>query len=444
MHKNLPATPADSLEISIALRVGLNIISKIAGVFGFWDYPFKGAATDFEEMTLLDKFYWAYKCEHPVVQPERGTSPTFLSERNGAIELPAGFNKETSVSLSAVGDLIPSEGLEYSKDILYEHVADLIFDSTISYASLESPITKQELKKGVISDKEGPIECCSLKQFETLNGHKGKCFTAIHTATNHMFDMGAEGVETTLDQLTRNGIVGVGTNRDPAEASKSKILDENGIKVGFVSASFGLNGRNPPQKQAHLINVAKLLPKRGPPNLSLLKQQIDHCREEECDLIIASLHWGFEFEFFPRKRQIEVAHTLIEWGVDVIIAHHPHVVQPVEYYQTQRDPNRMAVIAYSLGSLIWGFTAPHLALSTILRLSFSKGIFQGKKATFIESAEVIPVFRSYVQYGNGRILTRIEKLDGFVATKDNGEDADRVAQIQHFANIVLRRKVKNE
>ena len=117
------------------------------------------------------------------------------------ITLPEGFEKEVSISLGAVGDLIQGDGLEHSKAVLYEHVADLIFDRTISYASLESPLTRQELKKEVISDKESPIECCSREQFEVLKGREGKCFTVIHTACNHMFDMGAEGVQTTLDSI---------------------------------------------------------------------------------------------------------------------------------------------------------------------------------------------------------------------------------------------------
>ncbi len=352
------------------------------------------------------------------------------------IRLPEGFEKERSISLAAVGDLIPSDGLEYSKDVLYEHVADLIFDQTISYASLESPLTNQERKAEVISDKESPIECCSREQFDVMKGHKGKFLTVIHTASNHMFDMGAEGVHTTLDQFARDGIVDIGTNRDPSQYGKGKILERNGIKIGFISAAFGLNGRNPAQDQAYLIHVAKLLPKRGPSDLALLKQQIDHCRGQQCDVIIASLHWGYEFEFFPRQRQIDIAHTLIEWGVDALIGHHPHVIQPVEYYRTQRDPERVAVIAYSLGSLLWSYTAPHLVLSAILNLSFAKGMYRGKPTTYIHDASVTPVFRSQVRDGD-RTLTRIEKLDHGRGTQDSHEKTQYVAEIRRYAELAL-------
>ena len=441
MPEDLAATPADGVQTSSVLRFILRTVCKFAEICRYWDQPSARAATAFEEMTLLDKIYWVYKCTHPVIRPERGATGNALYGTGNMIRLPEGFKEERSISLAAVGDLIPGSGLEHSKDVLYEHVADLIFDRTISYASLESPLTNQERKAEIISDKESPIECCSLEQFDVVKGHGGRHLTVIHTASNHMFDMGAEGVHTTLDQFARDGIVDIGTNRNPSQYGKGKILERNGIKVGFVSAAFGLNGRNPAPDQVYLINVAKLLPKRGPSDLSLLKRQIEHCREQGSDVIIASLHWGYEFEFFPRKRQIDIAHTLIEWGVDALIAHHPHVIQPVEYYRTQRDPDRVAVIAYSLGSLLWSYTAPHLALSAILNLSFAKGTYRGQPTTFIQSASVTPVFRTQVRDGD-RTLTRIEKLDHGMGAQTSDKQTRYVAEIRRYAELALGGKLR--
>jgi Bacterial capsule synthesis protein PGA_cap len=440
MSQYLAATPADAVQTSDVLRFVLRAVCKSAEISKCWDQPSARAATAFEEMTLLDKIYWVYKCTHPIIRPERGATVDTLCGPDNMIRLPEGFEKERSISLAAVGDLIPGSGLEHSKDVLYEHVADLIFDSTIAYASLESPLTNQERKAEVISDKESPIECCSLEQFDVVKGHDGKRLTVIHTASNHMFDMGAEGVHATLDQFTRDGIVDIGTNRDPSQYGKGKILERNGIKVGFISAAFGLNGRNPAQDQSYLINVAKLLPKRGPSDLSLLRRQIEHCREQGSDVIIASLHWGYEFEFFPRKRQIDIAHTLVEWGVDALIAHHPHVVQPVEYYRSQRDPDRVAVIAYSLGSLLWSYTAPHLVLSAILNLSFAKGTYRSQPKTFIQSASVTPVFRTQIRDGD-RTLTRIEKLDHGMGTQNSDDQTRYVAEIRRYAELALSGKM---
>lgn len=440
MPDELPSTPAEVLEIPAGLRFVMNTVCKSAELLKYWEYPYKKAATCFEEMTLLDKLYWAYKCTHPVTHGEKGERiPRLLGAAPSVVDLPRGFAKDSTVTLGAVGDLIQADGLEHSAGVLYENIADLVFDQTISYANLESPLTEQALQKEVISDKESPIECCSREQFDILKGHRSKHFTVMHTAGNHMFDMGVEGVETTQKQFAADGILDVGTNSQPADHGKAKILVREGIKVGFVSATYGLNGHDMPAGEEYRINVARMHSTRAAPDLEIVKRQIEHCQTEACDFIIASLHWGYEFEFFPRKHQIEIAHMLVEWGADTIIAHHPHVIQPVEYYRTRRDPERVAVIAYSLGSLTWAFSAPHLVLSIVLNLSISKGAHKGMPATYIEKVTVTPVFRSRYDHG-GVPLTRIEKLAEHADKKDDRVRAKYIAEISEYAALVLGRE----
>ncbi len=437
MCNNLPSTPADVLEISRTIRFTMNTVFKSADVLKFWDYPYKKAATSFEEMTLLDKFYWVYKCTNPITRVEKGeqTADLFMTD-NRVVGLPQGFEKHSSLTLGAAGDLIQAEGLEHSKDVLFERVADLLFDQTVSYANLESPLTEQELQKEVISDKESPIECCSREQFDVLKGHKEKRFTVMHTAGNHMLDMGVEGVETTQRVFSDENILDIGTNSKLEEFGQGKTLTREGIKLGFASAAYGLNRHDLPADEGYRINVAKMLSKFAEPELDILKRQIDYCKSQGCDFIIASLHWGYEFEFFPRKRQVEIAHILVEWGADAIIAHHPHVIQPVEYYRARRDPHRIVVIAYSLGSLTWAFSAPHLVLSAILNLTLSKGRIQGEDVTYIEKASVTPVFRSSTDSG-GKMLTRIEKLTEHLDGRSISHPPDYIVEIKRYADLVL-------
>jgi poly-gamma-glutamate synthesis protein (capsule biosynthesis protein) len=390
-------------------------------------------------MTLLDKIYWVYKSSRPVTRAEKGAyDEQFFRQgsRGAALSLPEGFEKKSSVTFGAAGDLISVDGLEKSKDFLYDEVADLIFDQDVSFASLESQLTDQEIVKEVLSDKESPVECCSMEQYNTLKGHRGKNFTVMHTACNHTLDLGIEGVERSLNQLEHDNIVHLGTNREPSGQGKGTIIDKNGIKIGFASATFGLNGREAPKGKEYMVNVAKLLPRDGDPDLSLLKRQIESCRDQGCDVIIASLHWGYEFEFFPRARQVEIAHELVEYGADVIIGHHPHVVQPVEYYRTRRDKNRIAVIAYSLGSLTWSFSAPHLVLSALLNLSFAKGTFQDKGKTYIERATIAPVFRAPSGSPESGAI-QIRKLYDCSTGAEGQEARKHLSEIGGFAELVF-------
>lgn len=438
MDKTLPVTPAQVLEIStLRLRLKTMAMVALARLFGFWRHPVEDAATALEEMSLRDIYYWVYKSKYPVTLLEKSmaTQDTFNRDAS-VVQLPQGFSKAASVTIGAGGDLLRCQGLEHAKDRLYENIADILFDQDIAYANLESPITGQTLVDEVLSDVAPPTECCSRRQFDILKGHRGKNFHVLNTCNNHIFDMGVEGLQTTRQVLAENNILEVGTNGQPEEYSKAKILTKNTIKIGFASATFGLNGRQLPKQEAYRINVSRLLSKFADPELQLLQKQIDHCKQAHCDFIIASIHWGYEFEFFPRQRQIDAARALVEYGADAILCHHPHVMQPVEYYRTKRDPNRVAVIAYSLGSITWGFTAPHIVLSAIANLNLAKGVLQGSERTYIENARVTPVFRS-VFTEDGKIISRIEKLADCLNRKNNVHSSAYINRIKNYADLVL-------
>ena len=448
MKSRLPASPLDALSISGALRAIVKTIHTCADLFGFWKYPSKKAAGDFEEMTLLDKIYWGYKSKKPIIHPEKGSRLESSLNKNSdnapILMLPRGFEKKQSVTFSAVGDLIKVEGLENARDKLYEKVANVIFDKDISYANLESQLTGQDLGAYTFSDKDTPPLCCTKEQYDTLKSHNGKNYTVIHTACNHTLDMGLEGLETTLEQLEKDNIIDLGTNRKPEEQPKGRIIKKNGIKTGFVSATFGLNGKEAPRGKEYMVNVVKFHRKHPPDkivDLTLLKEQISFCKEQTCDIIIASLHWGYEYEFFPRQQQVEAAHAIVEAGVDIIVSHHAHVIQPIEYYRTQRDPGRTAIITYSLGNLTTSFSAPHLVLSAILNLTIVKGTVNGKEKTYIKEVKLIPVVQTEAAHGNLPII-QLEKLDTFSARKwETREEKDYITAVEGYASLILGKNV---
>ncbi|MGI3185714.1 CapA family protein [Nioella aestuarii] len=439
MTDRLPDCPDDVLQVSAPpLRAILAGFQWLANRRQLWRYPSPKAATAAEEMSVIDNLYWIYKTSRPITEYERDM-PGDLRPDTTAPQamLPEGFAESTSLSMGAGGDLLRSAGIDGSQDRLFENVADLLFDQDISFANFESPVTTQPLVDEVIGDQGPPTECCSATQFDILTSHKGKRFDILNTANNHMFDMGVEGVETTLATMADRQIMPLGTNAMPDDYGKALIITRGGIKIGFAAAAFGLNGRDLPEAERYRINISRLLSKKGPPDLSLLKRQIDDCKAEGCDFIIASVHWGFEFELFPRAVQIKAARDLVEYGADSILCHHPHVIQPVEYYRPARDPDRVAVIAHSLGSLTWGFMAPHIVLSTILTMRLAKGKKDGEVRTYLAEVTKTPVFRSYVEE-DGQMITRLEKLADHVGNPDSPHPQPYLQQVQAFADLVRR------
>ncbi|MDF0498426.1 CapA family protein [Bradyrhizobium yuanmingense] len=428
-----PATPADVLRTSLRTRAAV----KCATLFGLWDRPLQNVATNLEEMKFADLAYWFYKSARPIERSEKNVRDILFLHDKSALKLPDEFRRVASITLSASGDLIRADGLEYSKDFLFESVSDVLFDADISLANYESPVADDKIIRKAIGDGSSLMMCCSFDQYAALTEHRGKHFTLLNVANNHILDLGVEGLETTRSHMGQSGIIDIGAPRFPDEYGRARILTKKRVKVGFISATFGLNGYQLPQNERYRVHAAKLLSKYVATDLELLQKQIQDCKKQHCEFIIASIHWGYEFEFFPRYRQVEAAHSLIEEGVDLIVGHHPHVIQPLEYYRTKRDPNRIGVIAYSLGSLIWGwYTAPHLVLSMVLNVKLAKGIANGVPRTYIETINVHPVFRDISYHGKKRLM-RIEKLYDHSDSCTSAYPAARIRTMQRYVDLVL-------
>lgn len=444
MPGSLPETPLDALSISGVLKFIVKTVHLLAHVFKFWKYPLADLSADFEEWSLLDKIYWGYKSKNPILHGQKNADvESFFKNQNRDLTLPAGFEKRTELTLAAVGDLIKVEGLQHSRNILYEKVADLIFNKDISVGNLESQLSGQLVSSYTFSDKEPPPLCCTREQYDTLKGHKGKTYTALHTAGNHTLDMGYEGLETTMARLREDGIAALGTNLTEEEQHQAKIIEKNGLKIGFVAATYGLNGKEVPDGKEYLVNVVKFHlneKTKQEPALHLINRQIGFCKAHCCDFIIASLHWGYEYEFFPRQRQIETAHAIVEAGADLIISHHAHVIQPLEYYRPRRDPRRVAIIAYSLGNLTSNFSAPHLVLSGLLNLTIVKGGLDEDEKTLIKEARLIPVVQTESRQDDSPVF-RIERLETLSAGRDPGEKKENyISTIEKYAGLILNRK----
>ena len=170
------------------------------------------------------------------------------------------------------------------------------------------------------------------------------------------------------------------------------MIDRNGIKIGIVAYTFGLNGRKPPAARPNIVSRMLLNDGAGANDFGQLRAQLDWCKSAGIDFVIAHLHWGYEFEYFPSPEQQELAHHVAELGVDLVVGHHPHVLQPAEFYRTRRDPLRVVPIFYSLGNLINPFSAPYLCRGGIARLELAKGrLADGTKRVYVRDAVLVEI-----------------------------------------------------
>ncbi|MBI4860747.1 MAG: CapA family protein [Candidatus Riflebacteria bacterium] len=224
---------------------------------------------------------------------------------------------------------------------LFEDVSDILHTADLGFANLESPILPAPsedpwfLESGAFPLFKAPPELAAALRWAN--------FSVVSLANNHSMDQGGRGVASSLEAVKLNDLtpVGAGHTRELAEAPE--IQEIKGITIGWLGATALSNkgGRPDPLKP----QVAML-------DEGTLPGFIERVRSlrQKVDVVILSVHWGEEEKTRPREREVRWAHALCEAGVDVVLGHHPHVLQPVEVYPT-RD-GRTAVVAYSLGNFV--------------------------------------------------------------------------------------------
>ncbi|MCH7585212.1 MAG: CapA family protein [Acidobacteria bacterium] len=143
---------------------------------------------------------------------------------------------------------------------------------------------------------------------------------ACSVASNHALDDGFDGVTATLDELDARGIGHSGTARSPDERLPS-LYQVNGITIAHLSFSQHFNGLSTPKTRpwaANQIDVETIL------------SDARWARSRGAEFVILSLHWGVEFASNPVEYQYSIARAVLQDpAVDLILGHHPHVVEPI-------------------------------------------------------------------------------------------------------------------
>jgi len=385
-----PHSPRDVFRLGPHEALAIDVVATFFKCTGRWRYPAR-ASGDLETMRFLDKVYWLHKSGRPIRRAARGSGlEAFFRDQDAeALSLPERFDVECELSVSAVGDLMSHPYLARSDGSLYQDVAELIFGADIAMANLECVVCPAPDSPMEFTMTSGPALVLAEEPFRVVTGFGTRKYGFVAAACNHSLDFGEEGVASTIHALRARGIAFHGINESEEDATRATILDRNGLRLGLVSYCFGLNGRRPPRHRPGIVNR---LPLNAPPDrvdFSLLETQIRHCRREGVDFVIAQLHWGMEYEFYPRPEQLELAHRVAELGVDAIVGHHPHVLQPVEYYRTRRDSARVVPVYYSLGNLTNPFSAPEVCRGGVARLDLVKGrCDDGKTRTYLRRAHL--------------------------------------------------------
>jgi poly-gamma-glutamate synthesis protein (capsule biosynthesis protein) len=221
------------------------------------------------------------------------------------------------------------------------------FDFTPNYAPIQAIVQKADIafvnQETVMGGSQ--IGYSGYPTFNTPQdagvGLINAGFTVVNHASNHAMDKGERAVTGTMDFWEARGIPYLGIFRSEEKRNTERqIIEKNGIKTGFLSYTYGLNGFSLPRDKPWLVGVI---------DKEVMAREISRLRPH-CDFLVVSMHWGNEFQHTASAVQKELALFLAEQSVDLIIGHHPHVTQPVE--MIPRPDGGNLFVYYSLGDLL--------------------------------------------------------------------------------------------
>lgn len=245
-----------------------------------------------------------------------------------------------TISILGVGDImfhmpqIISARLDdgtYDFNPPFQYVKKYIEEADIALANFETVTAGNDIKFSGFPRFNSPIE--------TVAALKEVGFDILSTANNHSLDRGKNGIIATIENIENNDLKNIGTYK---ENNKSLLIEEvEGIKIGFLSYTFGMNGLNSLLTSDELTFMIDIIDEK------VIEKDIQTLKDAQVDLILAYIHWGNEYQNQPHIYQEALGKKMIGWGANIILGSHPHVIQRSEIVEYGGKNN---YIIYSMGN----------------------------------------------------------------------------------------------
>ncbi|MFD1778015.1 CapA family protein [Fredinandcohnia salidurans] len=299
----------------------------------------------------------------------------------------------TSITLAAIGDILihstvyndakTDNGYDFKPMI--SNVKDLLENADITIANQETIVGGTEIGLSTYPSFNSP--------YEVADAFKDAGVDIVSIANNHTLDRGEKAIISATNYLNKIGMEYTGGYQSPEDKSRIRVLDQNGIKIAFLSYTYGTNGIPVPKGKDHLVNLI---------DMELIKKDIKAAKEI-ADLVSVSMHWGNEYQLLPNDQQKQLAQQLADEGVDLIIGHHPHVLQPMDWL-TGKDGNQTFVI-YSLGNFLSGQMWDYKDIGGVLKVEIVKEVKSKDESIIrIQNPQFTPTFVSNSHNRNFKVV----------------------------------------
>ncbi|HEX8237312.1 MAG TPA: CapA family protein [Abditibacteriaceae bacterium] len=252
-------------------------------------------------------------------------------------------SSNAEITLCAVGDILLDRGVakeieRHGLHYPFGQVAPMLKSADVAFGNLECPIASEGtkiVKQFVFKAKP---------EYSPMLRDAG--FDMLSLANNHTLDCGRTGLLETMQNLQRHNIRWTGAGRNRSEAERATILNVRGVRIAFVGFCEFLpegvftNDEKPGIAFASAENVRRVV----------------SAARRQSDVVVASFHWGTEYANRPRALQTELAHVAARSGADLVLGHHPHVLQGLQMVVTRDASTRKVhrtLVAYSLGNFVF-------------------------------------------------------------------------------------------
>ncbi len=228
---------------------------------------------------------------------------------------------------AATGKSINNGGFDY----IFGRIRETLGASDLVVSNMEFPVSPPFESKPFV------FNC----RPEVLGAMKKAGITLVTIANNHITDQDHRGVLSTISYLKQYGIDYIGAGAGEAAARTGYVYAKNGIRVGLLACTGVINTAFPgPAAAIHINNFYKK---------EKIFEDIDNLMKRS-DFRVMVIHYGDEYSTEPGPRETALIHEYMDRGVDLVIGHHPHVLQRMEVYRA--PDGRDCVVFYSLGNFI--------------------------------------------------------------------------------------------
>ncbi len=319
------------------------------------------------------------------------------SQRESSITSYSNVEDSTiTIKLSFVGDIMcHTPQIEYAKigsdsfDFLptFKMVQQYLSDSDLTFGNLETVLASKSKKYTGYPLFNSPDELLDALKFSG--------FDILFTSNNHTLDRGVKGVERTIKQIKNRNLINAGTYLTQNSRDSLLVVEKNGLKLGILSYTYGLNGNFLPKSKNYLVNVI---------DTNIIKKDLRAMTEKNVDLILVYYHFGDEYSRLPSKYQEEIVSKTFNYGADIIIGSHPHVIQPLRFVEKLNGKLKKGFVAYSLGNFISNQRWRYSDAGVILNLEIKHNSITG--STWVSKVKAIPtwVFKGRIDNKNQFVI----------------------------------------